>query len=222
MANSQLDVFNRAIALVGVGSAIQDPAENSPEAKACVLWYDHLMSMLLRAAPWPIAKETKYLALLAERAVGTWTEGQPPPGWLYTYALPANCVRPRYTLTYAPFELGVTSSDEPVLYSNEPQLILTYTRLQTRIDLWPDDMLLALEHLLAAYMANQLPADYQLALNLIQWAQQVAMTARSNSGNINNSQMDTYPDWITQRGYSLPASSARYIFPSSDLTLAGA
>jgi hypothetical protein len=113
---SEVDVANRALALVGTRSQIASLDENSNEARSVKLVFHAQRDELLRMAPWNCATNFTPLALLAA-APGTpenptagadvWMKGVPPPPWSYEYAYPNDCLRPIYVVPQ--FTTGFTS-----------------------------------------------------------------------------------------------------------------
>lgn len=96
------DIANRALAAIGSRSSIASLSENSNEARACSTLLEPLRDELLRMAPWNCATNFVNLSLICAApgtlentspATLTWERGQPPPGWLYEYAYPSDCLR---------------------------------------------------------------------------------------------------------------------------------
>jgi hypothetical protein len=105
---SAVDVCNNALLNIGTRSSISSLTEASPEAQACNLQYDTVLSTLLRSAPWNFARKFATLGLL-KALPGTpensstpvdslWHTSYPPPPWYYSYAYPSDCVLARYVL----------------------------------------------------------------------------------------------------------------------------
>lgn len=98
---SETDICNRALAESGARSSIASLTENSTEAKAAAQFYQSVRDQVLRAARWGFARKTATLSLL-KAAPGTpestvaassvWTSASPAPPWLYSYALPSDCM----------------------------------------------------------------------------------------------------------------------------------
>lgn len=80
---SDLDVFNQALSRIGIDQFIGDPNETSKAGTLFRLWYDTCVDACLRDFPWNFAQRLIALAPL------TLT---PPPGWLYVYAYPMDCL----------------------------------------------------------------------------------------------------------------------------------
>lgn len=80
---SDLDIFNQALSRIGIDQFIGDPNETSKAGTLYRLWYDTCVDACLRDFPWNFA--TRLIAL----APLTLT---PPPGWLYVYAYPVDCL----------------------------------------------------------------------------------------------------------------------------------
>lgn len=103
---SDVDITNRSLQAIGTRSTIVAMNEGSNESNNAGLCYAATRQELIRAAPWNFATATMPLALLKsapgtlENPVyptsGVWNPAtQPPPGWTYEYAYPADCLRAR-------------------------------------------------------------------------------------------------------------------------------
>ena len=101
------DISNRALGMIGARSTIASlSGENSPEARACRLYYDTTRDAMLRSAHWNFTRKVAYLSLLKSApgtpentttaASPTWNPAWPPPPWLYSYAYPSDCLLMRY------------------------------------------------------------------------------------------------------------------------------
>lgn len=79
---SAIQLYNHALANVGVSTFLADPAEQSKEGDLYRLWYAACVEKVLRDFPWNFASSVVALALV---------DGDPPPGWAYKYAYPIDC-----------------------------------------------------------------------------------------------------------------------------------
>lgn len=124
MADSPVDLVNRALSSIGTRTTIASLSENSNEAQQAVIWYETTRDELLRMAPWNCAKNYDTLALL-KAAPGTpenpnstptvWDKSIPPPPWAYEYAYPANCLRalwivPQFATGFASGAIPITTA----------------------------------------------------------------------------------------------------------------
>jgi hypothetical protein len=104
---SPVDIANQALGQIGARATIASFDERGTEARAVRTYYSDTLDSLLRAAPWNFCRRTAYLTLLKalpgtpeNPSAGTpnWIPAYPPPPWLYSYLLPAGCVRFRFVL----------------------------------------------------------------------------------------------------------------------------
>jgi hypothetical protein len=87
MAESDVDICNRALASVGVTKLIESLDQSgSVEAEQCSLWYARLRDEMLRDRIWKFATRRAVLAVVA---------GESRSDWAFVYALPANCLKIR-------------------------------------------------------------------------------------------------------------------------------
>ncbi len=100
----QVQICNMALANIGSYVPIQSLSENSKEARACALYYDHCLDIMLREYPWNFALRTIELASL----------GDPPAGWGYRYQYPAGAY---YLVKLGGFELRNCQDDLSRLHS---------------------------------------------------------------------------------------------------------
>lgn len=104
---TDVDICNRALASIGTRSTIANLNEGSTEARNCRLIYHTTLDGLLRAAHWNFARRTDYLTMLKALPGtpenpgpapnnGLWNpRTMPPPPWVYSYAVPSDCVKMR-------------------------------------------------------------------------------------------------------------------------------
>lgn len=105
--SSETEVANLALSKIGTRSTIASLTEDSNEARAINLLYANTRDQVLGMAFWNFAKKTTTLSLL-KSAPGTpsftetggqvWSPDWPPPGWLFEYAYPSDCIQVRYII----------------------------------------------------------------------------------------------------------------------------
>lgn len=223
-ARSVVDVCNVALSTAGARASISNLAENSPEARMCQLHYDLSLSVVLRSAHWNFARKQVALAVLKD-ATKTPPDSVPTP-WLYSYALPADCVLARYVLPTvqlntaytgqaqvvssggAPMkwiialDQDATGNDVKVILTNQPSAILVYTAKVTNTALWDEQFTMAMCEYLSARLSIPVNGDKAMAVARLAAANQMAIEARRTNGNEGLTVIDNTPDWIAVRGYS--------------------
>lgn len=222
MSVSVVDIYNWALAAVGTKARVQSPTESSTEAEACTIFYENVRDQILRSAPWDCARTYKRLAQSAERDVDVdWVVTDPPPGWLYAYALPSDFLWPRQLSTFAKFELGINSVDQKVLYTNDVTPILCYTKRQTRVDLWDADLQAAVGFALGAHICMKLTASESKTKLVTGQAIDKILAARQAAANAPNFTVESIPEWLVARGYGGVAPVMPYVYPSAEFSYAG-
>lgn len=98
-SNTKISIINKSLAHIKIRS-IMSLHEASEPARKANLFYDCVRKSMLRACDWKFATVKKALNLLGdvETAALNPTDGSKQdilPGWSYTYAYPAKCVRVR-------------------------------------------------------------------------------------------------------------------------------
>lgn len=222
MTTSIVDIYNWALAALGSRSRVQSPTEASIEAEKCALFYENVRDQIFRSAPWDCAKAHRRLAVSAERDSNqAWTENAPPPGYRFAYALPSDYLWPRYLTTLAKFELGVNEANQRVLYTNQEQAVLCYTKRQTRVDMWEPDLAAAIGFALAAHICSSITgSDAKVRLVTSQAIDKI-VTARQNAANAPQFVLETTPEWITARGSAYGLSNSIFVHPSAEFSYGG-
>lgn len=127
---SEVDVCNRALALAGARATITALNDGSNEANNCNLIYAKVRDQILGMAPWNFTRKTAYLNLLKTQPgtpesytqnANQWTPSFPPPGWLYEYAYPSDCVFMRFIVPQANAALGGVPIFSSQSYTYFPQ-----------------------------------------------------------------------------------------------------
>lgn len=236
--SSDTEVANLALAKIGTRSTIASLTEDSNEARAINLIYANTRDQVLGMAFWNFARKTANLGVLkiAPGAMGStsaggnvWSPDWPPPGWLYEYAYPADCIQMRFispqfsnnvgvdgipvfgnaVTTVAPyataaarFEVATDSiagNQQNVILTNVYQAIGVYTLRVTNPDLWGSQFIEALAAAIAGRVAMQLTGDKQLVSAMFTYANSVLLQARTADGNEGLTIQDSTPDWIQSR-----------------------
>lgn len=143
---SIIDICNLALQNIQQ-SEIASLDEGSPESIQCLRRYDLARDVTLQSGWWKFARATQTLALLDET----------PEEWAYAYALPDECVAPRYlipTVKNGPrirFERAKTT-----IITNEVSAKLAYTERVTNPVEYPPAFIDALSWRLGADMVLSL------------------------------------------------------------------
>lgn len=212
---SEVGIYNLALNAIGERSNVSSPTETSRRAEVCNLWYDSVKDQILGGAPWPEATTVAYLAQYAEQDDDTWTAGEPAPGYNFSYALPSDCLRPRY-LTNFDYFLVAEYSNTRLLNCNTEDAILNYTKRLDNVALWSSDLIMAVAYGLAAHICMPLSGKPSRARTLAERANELVISARVAAANTNNQIYETVPDWIRGRGYAQTAMQ-RYHYPTGSL-----
>ena len=127
-----------ALARVGEKQAIDNLNADTTAAKLCNAIYQSARDTALEEAWWSFAKRRAVLAVLADDSSDTEARANSP--WTYVYALPADCLLPRYIETglpnpapdqRIPFELEDDATEGRLLLTNQEEAELVYTMRQT-------------------------------------------------------------------------------------------
>lgn len=213
MQQTALDIWNTALSAVHAKSRLSSLDANKPERYECELWYDVVMRSVQEAAFWPCCKATE--ALLPRTPVTNRT-------FAYSYSLPLECLRPRYLMSYMPFELQLGNSlGEVQLFTDDPAPQLVYSIKQEDVRLWSPSQILATVYGLAGHIAGPLTGRGELIQKNINLANSLLIDAQAAS--INSEQLDIsfVPDTLKARGYTGPEQRSNYYYPFGGLFSGG-
>lgn len=175
MATSTAQIANLALGRIGVLGIIEDlDTDTSTEGLACRDVYEQALDEVLAAHDWPWATRQASLALLFE--VADLTEFT-RLDWLYGYALPSDCVKPRDlwpgVRNPAPGDLvpyalenysSATVTEQLVLFTDLQSTtalpaVLRYTRRVEDVALYPASFVRALALRIAAEIAGPIKKE---------------------------------------------------------------
>lgn len=220
----QIAICNMALSAAGTRSTIASLSEESAESKACSLWYQSILEMVLRGAHWNFARKQGALALIADA-----TKGQSvPQPWVYEYAMPQDCLQMRYIMpTIQVVPTGQVSPSvampdfvgPPVRFvlssdvdsqQNPINVLLTNMNNATgiwtaRINVtanWDSQFVMVMVKALAAHLAIPLTGDKAMAKLKIEEANAILLEARIRNGDEGLTVHDHVPEWMRVRGYA--------------------
>ena len=164
---SKTQICNMAIAHCRGEKVTNIDTDTSNEAEQCLLFYDTALKFLLTNNHWRFSNITVALSLLSEE----------PLKWLYAYARPSDCLsihrihsdlsdttvsartmalRTGEVVTENEkllFETGVNSDNANVIWTNEPDAYISYTKNQTDPSRYTPSFITSLAHYLATLIA---------------------------------------------------------------------
>lgn len=159
---SVVQLCNMALSHIGSDARVSSisPPDGSVEAGHCVTFYDQARTEMLEPGTWAFALKRATLAQTTNAS----------DLWLYAYVLPSDCLRARRVLrpganitvfTQDEYQYQTDDNDSAtfeiegsVLYSNEPDAVLVYTRdIEDTTEFTPS-FISSLSYLLASYLAG--------------------------------------------------------------------
>ena len=159
---SVVQICNMALSHIGSEARVSSisPPDGSVEAGHCATFYDIARTELLEPGNWNFALARAVLAQTTNLS----------EAWAYAYVKPSDCqralrvLRPNVTVTvFTQDTVGAHTDDRDsaafdlegeVLYSNEPNVVLVYTRDIIDTNRFPASFTSALSYLLASYLAG--------------------------------------------------------------------
>lgn len=153
---SKVQIWNMALSHLGSGKQVASVTDRSPEAAACVLFWDQAVAEALGDYPWTFTRKTAALALVEDLR-----EDNPNSEWHYSYRLPSDCVSIRRipsgirTDTNGSVIRFIEGQDDQgsLIYTDLEGAEAEYTYLVTDANKFPAKFAQALSLLLAVYIA---------------------------------------------------------------------
>lgn len=223
MSGNVVDVYNWALAAVGTRGSVQAVDEASVEAEICTLFYENVRDQILRSAPWDCAKAYRRLGLSVENDFkDAWVETDPPPNWRFAYVAPSDYIWPRFISTMQKFEVGLNSNNQRMIYTNQEQPVLCYTKRLTRVDLWDADLQAAVGYALGAHICMKVTGSENRVRTVTAQAIDKIIGARTSNANApQNPPDEVIPEWIAARSYGDAVPARPYIYPSAEFAYGG-
>lgn len=202
MPQSITSISNMALGHCGVNSRIGDvETENSNEANACRLYFDHCRELLLEMQEWGFAKEEVALQSL----------GSPPDPWGFRYKYPNFCSLALYIVNPSlrtpgrdqriPFEVrNYDGGTGKVILCDQENAILAYNRNIDNVALFAPSFVQALSLVLAAHICMPLRVDPKITQYIN--AQAGPWLNEAASRSLREQQKDPEPDseFVRARG----------------------
>lgn len=205
MASSDVDICNLALSHLGDKAQVIDinPPDGTIQAAQCGRFYPIARNQLLEMHPWTFAMRRVALAL---------PPTTPPSEWLYAYALPADCLKPRAVYASEGAQDGrgfdyivESSADGRVLYCNVEDAVLRYTQLVQDTTQFTSGFVTALARYLASMLAGPIikgTTGMQVSQAQLKWFGIEFGVARADDAN--STQRSEYqtriPDMVKARG----------------------
>jgi len=212
---SKVELFNQALTTVGNASRVSDPDSTTDRsASMCALWFKQAVLAVTSAHHWPCARKIASLSRVKTRDTeADWVDSDPSPGFLYTYAMPSDCVRPQYLSDFSRFELGRTAS-EKVLYSNQERAILYYSFYEPNLALWDSDFYRAVRLSLAAHINMSASGKLQLTQKLENDVREIIELASVSAANADDTYFESVPSIWAGTGFALPPTPVSFYYPT--------
>lgn len=218
MTTTVLGIYNAAISAARGKGRLAGLTDNSRERTECDIWYNQVRTQSLEAAYWPSSRATARLNLVAERdQTVDWTLGDPETQYLYSYALPTNCLRPWHLVNFEEFTVSFSeSTNQLTLNTNRTDAVLVYSRDQTNPAFWSPGLRLAVIYGLAGAIAGPLTGNSSLQQLNYQLANNALLAARTATASLLQEQLEVVPPAIAVRGYDYEQQT-RFLYPFGEL-----
>lgn len=162
MAISKTSICNKALHFIGIGEEIASINERSPEAEACLLFYDDELEELLREWPWPFARRQVNPGLVNDDETVAYN-----PEFFFAYRYPPEAVFirkivsgtvPDTEASLIRYQIGGDDEGKLIL-TNEANITIEYTKRVTDASQFPSDFATALSARIGSKIAPRLSED---------------------------------------------------------------
>lgn len=213
MATDLVVLYNLALDVVGARNKLSLPTEQSREAEVCNLWFPNIRDQVLASAAWPEATKMQRLSLFATQDSDLWSPGAPRPDLLNAYGIPTDCLRPQYLSDFSRFAVQSYGAENKALMTDANSPILIYTFRQELVQLWSQELQMAIMYGLAASICTTLTGKTSRTKTLLDQANSQIIAARESAANVNDERLESLPDWIAARGYVNTTTAQRFFYP---------
>ena len=97
--STQLDVYNSALAYLGLSQRVQSLTEQSQQNSVMGAFWDKARKTVLEQCYWTLATKSAALSLLLDQSLSASTAAIIYPGWRYIYARPTDCLKAQVVTT---------------------------------------------------------------------------------------------------------------------------
>lgn len=221
MAQDLKNLYNQALSAIGNDPVVTDPEAPGKALDVLRLWYPVARKAVFTAAHWPALRVTKLLARSKTRDPSLpWTNADPAPDYLYTYALPVDMLQPQFMEDFSPFRLGRVGV-ERVLFSNNPSPALNYTQDEEVPSRWDADLYRCVIWSLAASINMSRSGKMNVTQKLENQVIDIIVATGVNAANADDTYFDAVPSFYAGTGFSFPAQQSRFYYPTSTFRVSG-
>jgi hypothetical protein len=161
MSISTVQIANFALSKAGLDSTIESLTENSAEANACNLWFDHSRDQVLASYAWTFAHARETLAAHVN---------DPSADWGYRYIYPVDSIKIRELerplgkdADPIPFIVELATNGTKSILTDLGSAVAIYTKTSTNPLLYTPGFIEAIATTLAAHIAFPLTGKTKLA-----------------------------------------------------------
>lgn len=217
MSQDLNNLYNQALTAIGHAGNVTDPKATTKQTAILNLWYPVARRAVLSANNWSSVRAFTRLSLARERAsTGLWQDIDPAPGYQFAYALPHDCLRPRYLSDYSRFSVSNVGG-ERVINSNTPQAILHYTRDEPEPSKWDADLYQAILYSLSAAINMAHNGKPQLSQKFERQVFDLIGLAKVEDANADDEYFDSLPTLWAGADFSAPAMAqgSQFFYPTA-------
>lgn len=200
---SETEIANMALSHLGESKLIASLTEGTAEARACNSFYETARDKVLEDFNWPFARTFVTLGLVEEDPTGIDDE------WSFSYRYPSDClkairvvsgIKPEDKNTEIKFIVGQDSSGL-LIYTDEEDARLEYTKRFTDTQFFPTTFRLALSYYLAQLIAARITAGDPFGLGKKAENEYIVQIQKAQANAFNEQRKPNDPDseFITAR-----------------------
>lgn len=216
-----VNLFNQAIALCGGAPTITNPDAGTKDVTLCRLMLPLARRGVFCAYHWPSLRRQKQLALITQRTATVWQDGDPPPGYTYSYSLPTDCLYPQFLSSFERFDVGMANDNSGRVYTNATQPVLYFTKDVENPVVWAPDLYLTVVTALAANIAVPLSGKHNVAQRFEQKVAQLVADVAVREANATDESYSAIPQLWAGTGFTVPNQMTTYLYPTQAFRVSG-
>lgn len=228
MAQSQLNLYNLAVAAIGGDYTLAATNEETLAAEACEMWFENTRQVLLRSAWWGCSKKfARLVEKVARDTAEDWVETDPEPGYAYSYELPDDYLYARFLTDYAEFDISNDDTGRTLVCNVGGSELTDAPVLCYSADIedpanWEADLYQSMVYALGSHINLPLTGKTSKTQLLVAMANSFVQDARVNTANERHRLMRVRPEVLALRGTDFPIGTPFFFPYGSMLTSTGA
>lgn len=201
MGYSKTYIYNLTLTNLGVSATVQNTNQTDVKTVSLNNFYDVALESVLKDFDWNFANGFRELTPTIYPCIH--------PEYLYQFDYPNDCIAPRTVYNasevqtaklrnnqtgakYYKFDVGITSNDQKVIFTNTSPALLRYTKLITKEVFFTSEFVIALARYLASLTAKSITGSSQEETKQLQiYLNLIASAKRMNAAESQHTDEET-------------------------------